>query len=384
MLGKNFENDFPPLARQAYLDSASSGLLPKSSFQAMQDFLQEYYESGENWDYVLECVIACRRLFASLIKADFREVATAPNVSTALAIIASSIDFDDSSNVVVSVHNFPTNLDIWITAKKHGLVKEVRVARGYDDAVEELIDDKTRVVSVDAVTWLTGHVHDLRRLAKRAHEVGAILVSDIFHMAGVIPVDVHRDYIDVALCGSYKWLNAPPGVAFIYVRKELIESLKPRYIGWMGTRDSVINRLLEGKPLFDEMFNMEDPEPSEDASRFELGTWSSVSIVGVKASLEYHLSMTEHAKYEHVRKLVEKTYEGLAGMGIDIVETPSMISGILSFRARNPSLLAEAMKKENIMVSARPGIIRVSHHFYNKPEHVDRMLDCLRRNSDKL
>jgi len=381
---ERIRGDFPPLAKYTYLDSASTGLIPKTSYEAVKSFIDEYYSEGENWDYVLESVVECRRLFSSLIGAEFKEIAILPNVSTALSLVALSINFKKNDNVVAASSNFPTNLDIWFSLRRRGLFKEVRLAEGLEDDIEKLIDDETKVVSIDAVGWLRGYAYDLKRLAAKAHEHGALFISDIFHAAGVIPLDLHRLDIDIAMCGSYKWLNAPPGAAFLYVKEELLDKLAPPVLGWMGTRDSVINRMLRGEPLFESMFDAENPEPSGDASRYELGTWPSITVIGLRASLQYHLNLDEAEKHRHVTSLATYTREQLKEMKLEIIDEQNpQVSGIVSFKAEKPLILAENLKRAGIVVSARPGLVRISHHFYNSYADVEKLLTALKKRQTK-
>ena len=259
------------------------------------------------------------------------------------------------------------------------MFKEVRTAHGLEDDVEKLIDDGTRIVSVDAVGWLRGYAYDLKRLAEKSHEHGALFISDIFHAAGVIPLDLRKLGVDVATCGSYKWLNAPSGAAFLYLSEELLSELHPPVLGWMGTRDSVINRMLKGEPLFDAMFDAENPEPSSDASRYELGTWSSISVVGLRASLQYHLSLSQAEKHNHITNLATYTKEQLKEMNLEIIDEQNpQVSGIISFKTNNPLSIAEELKRRGIIVSARPHLIRISHHFYNNINDVERLLKTLK------
>lgn len=369
--------DFPPLKKYAYLDSASTGLLPQRTAQAIGRFLSEYFEEGENWDYVLESVVECRKLFARLVGARFEEVATAPNVSTALAVFAYSLGLRQSDNVVVSAHNFPTGIHIWQAARRRGIIGEVRIAEGREDSIESLIDDSTRIVSIDYVSWLTGYTYDLRRLAEVAHRHGALMVSDIFHAAGVIPLDVKKLGLDAAFCGSYKWLNGPPGVAFIYISEELLGEIEPAYMGWMGVSDSVIRRMLDGVPLFDEEFDVRTPQPAPDASRLELGSWSSLSVVGMRESLNYHLSFDQTAKHNHIRELAKYCEEHLRGLGLDIIDVSERLSGTVAFRHPKPRALGELLQKRGVIISARPRLVRISAHFYNNRSDIDRLVDVI-------
>ena len=125
----------------------------------MQSFLEQWRDNGEKWDEWLLEIVKARRSFAKLISSELQEVACVPNVTSALAAVAGSIKEPRQRNVVVSELNFPTNVYIWHSMRRKGLVSEVRVLKPKNRYVsisdfEKAIDDSTAAVSIDYVSWI--------------------------------------------------------------------------------------------------------------------------------------------------------------------------------------------------------------------------------------
>jgi selenocysteine lyase/cysteine desulfurase len=372
----------PLLSRyNAYLDNAGAGPLTVDVYNAMRGFLDSYVNDGEPWDDVLLKVYENRRLFAELIGADADEVAVIPNVSTGLAVVAVSIPF--RGRIVTSPLNFPTDIYPWLTLRSRGLISEVVFVNprgGYVplEEYEEKIDDNTVAVVVDYVSWITGYRENIREIARIAHEHGAIIICDAFQALGVVDVNVKREDIDVLVSGLYKWLMGPHGIAYLYVSRKALEVLKPAVSSWHGVRNNVVKRRIDGwSNVFSSPFSVFDVELSDDASRFELGTWSEISLYGGKAALEFALRYEMPRKYVYTEKLIDRLMDGLVDLNYEVVTPHSSKAGIVVFKAEKNDLIRSYLSKRGIEVSSRPGVIRVSPHFYNTMHEIELFLDVM-------
>lgn len=232
---------------------------------------------------------------------------------------------------------------------------------------------------VDYVSWVTGCRVDLKAISEIAHSHNALIITDAFHAVGVIPVDVKAVDVDVLVTGTYKWLLAPHGAGFVYVSRKVLDILEPSLSGWMGIEDSVIKRMLRGKKMFDQPFVIEDLIPANDASMLEWGTWPLLSFEATRVSLNLIRELDAPGRYEqHTRLLVEHVMEGLTELGYDVVTPIDAKAAIVVFRHPRPYKLAQKLKRRHIVVSARPGVVRVSPHFYNTMEEIDAFLQALR------
>ena len=372
-------------ARHAYFDNAGTGPPPIQVVNAIHQYLADWRDYGENWEEWLPMIVESRKLFGKMIGAGLEEVASVPNVTSGLTALASSIKYKPGGNIVISDLNFPTNIYLWHLQKKHGRAREVRLLHRNEEGVVPLdewhkaIDDNTSIVSLDYVSWANGSREKIREIAKTAHEHDAFIIADSFHGSGVFPINAKQDDVDALVCGMYKWLQGPHGAAFLYTRKDRLDELDPNYIGWHGVEDSVVRRISRQEDLFGKPFNINDTEPSRDATKFEGGSWGVVSIIGAKAALEYALKHDHQERYHRVLKVTDHLIDGLKKKGRRIL-TPlhsDRRSGIVVFEDPDPPATFKKLKSLNITLASRVNSIRASPHYYNTEEEIDKLLAAL-------
>ncbi len=377
--------EIPVTFRRAYFDNAGTGPPPIAVTNALNQFLMEWREYGENWEEWLPMIIDSRRLFGKLIGAGLDEVACLHSVTAGLTAIASSIKYKPNGNIVVSDLNFPTNIYIWHLQKKHGRANEVRLLHRNSEGIipldqwEKAIDDNTTLVSVDYVSWTNGCREKIREIAKIAHEHNVFTIADSFHSLGVYPINARQDGVDALVCGMYKWLQAPHGTAFLYVRRDRLPELDPNYIGWHGVKDNVVNRLSKNEDLFGKPFNIEDTDPAADATKFEGGSWGVMSVIGARAALEYALKHDHQERFRQVLKVTDRLIDGLKKKDRRILSPlqPERRSGIVVFEDPDPAATFNKLKSLNITVASRVKSLRASPHYYNTVEEIDKLLTAL-------
>lgn len=367
-----------------YLDNAGAGPPPFSVHAAMQFFLNEWRDYGEKWETWLLDIVGARELFAKLIGAKPEEVACIPNVSTGLGAIASALRCGSGQNVVVSELNFPTNVYLWHTLRQRGLLSEVRVLKAKEGSIpfsdyERAIDDKTVAVSLDYVSWVNGCRENITEVTKLAHSHGALMIVDVFHAAGVMPVDVRKLGVDVLACGTYKWLMGPHGAAFLYVKQDVVEKLEPSIIGWHGIDDSVIARVQARQDPFGTPFDLNHATPAKNATRFEWGTWSVISVEGAKAALEFTLKYPPQERWPLIQRLNERLVDSLRWKGRRITSPleKEKLSGIITFEIDQAAQVARKLQEQHVIVAPRVNTLRVSPHFYNTEDEIDLLLGKL-------
>ncbi len=369
---------------KTYLNNASSGPPPDNLVSRVCNIIHESAEFGEPWDIFLDTVVELKKRFAVFIGAGYEEISYTPGVTYGLQTLLSSLDYNRDSNIVISELNFPTSIVMAYAMKRNGLVKEVRMVRdrgGYTDFndYEKYIDDDTALVMVDYVPWLTGYLEDIKGIADLAHRHGAFIVSDMFHAIGVYPVDVKKLGVDAAITGSYKWLMSLHGAGLIYIKKEYIERLKPKYTGWLAIEDSVFQRRARGEDEFRRPFNLVDFEYPNTASRFELGTPPIIPVIALYEALKFLMEYEAPERFhEYTGKNAEYLIDRLSELGYEVITPREKHASIVTFKHEDPHGTAAKLLEKNIEVSARPGLIRVSPHFYNTREELDIFLDALK------
>ncbi len=223
-----------------YLDGNSLGPLPKTAADRVSSMIRD--EWGEmlitGWNKAGWMAAPSRigNRIARLIGAPEGTVVMGDTLSVKVyQALASALELRPDRKVILSDSgNFPSDLYM-----ADGLIRslgkghELRVVAPED--VEASIADDLAVLMLTEVDYRTGRRHDMPRLIAKAHEAGALVVWDLAHSAGAFPVDVAGADADFAVGCTYKYLNGGPGApAFIYVKQELADSVRPALSGWLG------------------------------------------------------------------------------------------------------------------------------------------------------
>ncbi len=239
-----WRKEFPILGQTTYMISHSLGAMPRRAADAVQQFTDTWATRGiraweEGW---WEMPVTIGNLIGSIIGAGADEVVMHQNVSICQSIVASCFQWNGRRNKLVTDGlNFPSNDYIYHGLERQGAkVCTVASADGMTLPLErmlEAIDEETQLVSVSHVAFRSSFVQDLAAITKRAHDVGALIVADLYQSAGILPVDVRALNVDFATGGSVKWLCGGPGAGYLYVRRDLWPLLRPAATGWMAHRD---------------------------------------------------------------------------------------------------------------------------------------------------
>jgi kynureninase len=247
-----------------YLDGNSLGAMPKIAAARAKSMISD--EWGEmlirGWNDAgwMEQPKRVGDLVARLIGAAPGTVVMGDTLSIKVyQALASALEMNPDRKVVVSDNgNFPTDLYI-----ADGLIKSLD--KGHvlktpnPEDVESLINDDLAVLMLTHVDYRTGRMYDMKRITKMAHDAGAIVIWDLAHSAGAVPVDLAGCEADFAVGCTYKYLNGGPGApAFIYVRPDHAKTVRPALSGWLG----------HAAPF---AFDLEY-SPAPDVSRMRVGT----------------------------------------------------------------------------------------------------------------
>lgn len=368
---RKIREQFPIVKKKVFLNHAAHSPLSKPTLKAMQEHIVELSQFGT----ISADLNMGRRLFAELIGAEPEKIALVPNTSTGLNLIANMLDYPPGSNVVVTDLEFPSVVYPWLR-KKLGV--EVRYVRNVNGRIllgdiERFVDDRTVVVAISHVEYTNGFRNDLGSLAEITHEHGAFLVVDAVQSAGAVRIDVKRDGVDFLAVSCYKWLLGPAGAGFLYVNKDLAERFEPPFVGWASVKPEVFETV--------DLWDIWNLKLSETASRFEVGEPSAVSFVGAAAALQQLLDVGMTSIERRILRLTNHLIEAVKEMGLRL-QTPEGAecrSGIINFLIDDPKEKVETLQKKGIVVSARAQGIRVSPHFYNTQEEIDRLLTQLTR-----
>ena len=376
-----FRGELPITESKIFLNHAAVSPLPIRAAKAMKSFLDDKIEVQLKHDVDLERwrkrIAGSKGLFARLIGAGEDEIAYIPNTTFGLNLVAQMLNYEPGSNVVTNTLEYISNVIVWLKLRERGV--EVRIVRDIDgrvsvEMIEKSIDERTVAVAVGQVCWYNGFRHDLRAISEAAHKRGAFLVVDGIQAVGNMKLDVARDGIDFLACGSYKWLLGPPGAGFLYVRSELIEEFNPPILGGESIDPEVSKRNLY------ERFDLFELKYSRGIGKYEVAHLNDLAYVGVGESMRLILEYGIENVEERIKRLCDYLIDGLLKLGYE-VQTPlgeGEHHAIVNFRAKNPEKVVDFLFRNGVIVSQRVGGIRVSPHFYNTEEDIDRFLSILK------
>jgi selenocysteine lyase/cysteine desulfurase len=368
---------FPIFQNKIYMNSCSQGALSLDVQQAYGDYMRDWMERGSPWEYWVERQEAARNAFSSLINADPNEVAVTTSVSAAVSALASAFDFSGERNkVVISDFEFPSVAQIWHAQEARGAHVVHVPASGNSiplQRFEDAIDERTAIVSITHVCFRNGVLLDVPEIIKIAHRKGALVLLDSYQALGTMPVDVKKLKVDFLVGGVLKYLLASAGLAYLYVRKDLIPSLNPTTMGWFSQANIFAMDIYANTP-------------SPTARRFESGTPpvpnTYAAVAGIKLIQSIGLDKIE----AHIRELTSAIKEGAMRRGFNLVSPtdPAKHGALITLRSHKVDLLVKWLERDNVIVSSRDNNLRISPHIYNTLADVDCLLDCLTKYKDLL
>jgi len=363
---------FPVTERWVFLNHAGvaplSGPARDAMFGVIHDATVNATQHYARWK---ERQADLRRLTAQMIGADTDEVAIIPNTTEGVNIIASGIDWREGDNVVIPDEEFPANVYPWLNQARLGV--EVRFVPTRDGCVDpdELFarcDERTRVVSVSYVEYASGFRNDLATIGRFCHERGILFFVDAIQGLGALPFQAHAWHVDALSADGHKWLLGPEGLGIFYCRRAVMNRLRLTRVGWA----SVIHASDYGTYDFTLLPN---------ACRFEIGTLNSFGVFGLAASMELLLDIGIERIESRVLQLAQRVRAGVEAKGYQVYGPPGResASGIVTFvhPEHHPLRIVNDLLEHGVMMAAREGRLRVSAHFYNTEEEIDRFLELL-------
>ena len=388
-----YRAEFPLLEASVYLNTCSLGARSGRSRRRLDAFLADWDELGARAWYRrwLGELAALREDFGAIVGVAGEEISLAPNVSSALSVVASALDplhrgdrasldrlADAGVNaggaprtrVVTTALDFPTIGHQWLARAPLG-VELVVVPSGDGltvslDALADAIDERTALVAIGHVFFTTGAVNDLTALGQLCHDRGALLLVDAYQATGIVPTDLAAGPVDVYVSGTLKWLFGGPGTAFLRVRPELWEALVPTTTGWFSSTRQFA-------------FAVDELELASDGRRYELGTPSIPSAAIARGGTELVREIGVDRLGERTRDLGDLLI-GLAdeaGLEVRAVRDADQRGGVVPIAVSDPKPIVDALAADGIIVDFRPGIVRCSPAFYNTEDEVRLLVDRL-------
>jgi cysteine desulfurase / selenocysteine lyase len=370
----SLRNEFPVTRRWAFLDHAAVAAPTERARRALVEWTDDLSANGVvtegRW---LKRVEETRQLFGRLLNADPLDIAFVKNTSEGIDFVAEGFPWRPGDNVVTSADEYPANLYPWLNLQSRGVEVRRVTSRGPRvdlDDFRAAMNARTRLVSLSFAEYASGFRNDLDAVSALCRERGAYFFVDAIQGLGVLPLDVQRTPVDFLSADGHKWLLGPEGAGVFYIRRELVELLRPVSVGW----NSVVG-------AWD--FATIDLRLKPHAGRWENGTLNIGGVVALGASLGLLLEIGIDVIEKRVLELTDYLCERAHSADIEVFSSrlPGDCSGIVSLVVPGADLkeLVRRCRGAGIVVNQRAGRLRVSPHCYNTHEEIDRLVEVLPR-----
>jgi len=371
-----WRREFPILDHTTYLVSHSLGAMPRAAEKRLREYTDTWASRGvrawaEGW---WRMPITVGDAVGRIIGAPPGSVVMHQNVSVGQALVLSCFDLGSRRNKIVYEDlNFPSVMYVYEAHRALGAeVVTVPSDDGISVPLERFlaaIDERTLLVPLSHVIFKSAFIQDVPAIVRRAHEVGALVVADIYQSAGTVPVDVAAWDVDFAIGGSVKWLCGGPGAGYLYVAPRLRNQLSPRLTGWMAHRAPFA-------------FEPGAIEYADDATRFLHGTPAVPALYAAQAGYEIVAAAGVDAirakSMRQVQRLVDLARE--RGLRPHAPERPEQRGGMVILDVPHGQAVTRELLRREVIVDFRPGAgIRFSPHFYTTDEEIRRALQETRQ-----
>ena len=374
---ESYRSEFPVLERKAYLISASLGPVSDRSRAYLDEYIDAWATKGAPdhvwFEDIFPRMRALKTSFARLAGCDADELAITTNISIALSTIASALDFGDRNKVVMSELDFPTDGHVWLAHAKRGVeIVWLRSPDGLTIPLEEYdraIDERTAVVMVNRVLYRSSAIVDAKEVCRMARERGALSFVDDYHGIGIVPLDLHDLGCDVYTAGVLKWLCGGPGLAFLYVRRDAAPHAR-------AGRDRLVRRRPSRSRSTPSTSSTTPPRGGSSTGRRRRRS-SSSPRAGSTSSPRSRPNGSALARASSATTSSRGPTSSGCRCGRRATGPPGAASSTSASGPR-PAKICHALLERDVCTDYRGDGLRISPHFFNTEEDVDRCFDELR------
>ena len=371
--------DFPVTKRYTYLANAAITPIPMPVYNEVSKYYYDILNHGRTlWDEWEAKIEQTRDLFAKFIGASNKEeIAFTHSTSEGMNIIAHMLS--DKGIVISNELEFPSSNLPWLNKDK-GSILFVKARDENKVLIEDIgkmlkqNSEKVKTVVTSHVQYSTGYRQDLEALGEITTKNGLYFVVNSTQSLGALQFNVKDFGIDFMVSNGHKWMLSSFGIGALYIKKKYLRDTKnfrPEFFSQSGQnrREKYENNM---------KINM-----SNSARRFELGTPHFPNIIALNAAVRYISKIGITGIERRILKLSDYLIDCLGDMKLEIlspIEERKHRSGIILFKARKkkPLEIVNELGKRRIIVSQRGAGIRVSTHFYNNEQDVDRLMIALK------
>ena len=363
--------DFPSLSDMVYLNSAAESIPPNSVHEALDQYWRDKTLGMQGREQHFAELERCRSLAAELLKKKPNEVSFCSCSSEAYNLLGSALQLSEEDEVVISDLDFPAGATPWLRSPRNPVVHLWKNREGVllIDDLCELLSEKTKLVQVSLVSFLSGYriPWETFRDTVRERAPQAILSVDVTQCFGRIELDCLD--ADCIISSTHKWILGIHGGCVVAIPETAAEKLTTFAGGWFHITNA-----------FD-ADRFRHVVPKSGALSFSTGMPSFAAIYALRAGMDY-LKKTGIANIAaHADPLVGDLHDALAELGLKTMAPaqPDHPAGIVSFQHDRDAEINDALLQRNIHVMHQAGRLRIAVHGYNQKSDLDALVDVLQQ-----
>lgn len=350
------------MAQHTYLNTAGCGLIHPEALAAgnklYDAFTSNSSSASEDWRFNEEQ--RTRELMARFIGADARNVAMVPNFSWAINAVVQSLK--GTERVLLYKGDYPSLLEPFRI--NNFAITWVDAPDGFNidmDAIRSAITGRSvDVVAISHVQWNSAYRIDLKEIGDLCREHGVVFIVDATQSLGAHVIDLSKLNIDVFISSHYKWMNAGFGNGTLFIADAFMQQYPP-VVGGHNSYHMVGDKWMYVPSI----------------KSYEPGSPNMHGFSILAAEIERKNKMGLASIEAHNRHLIDLFLKGIAGMKLTVIgdtDTTHRASFVL---LRDENGLGAYLKEHGFVVTIRNGLVRISFHYYNTPDEVQRLVVCL-------
>ena len=357
---KSIRGEFPALAKWTYLNTATYGQVSLRAQAAVARHFAQRNELGCT-DFMawFDDMDEIRALLGRLIHCDGADIAFTLTAAAALSQFLGGIDWKPGDRIITLRNEFPNHYYYarWLSSRGVELVEM--------DSIDG-IPERTRAIAISTVNYTSGYRPDCAAIVRLAHAAGALVYIDGTQSLGALEFDVQAVQPDMFAVDGYKWLLCPNGATFFYISKALREQLTPAVFGWRSDKGwRSVASLHHGTPQL-----------PDGAERYEGGMLNFPILYAMAEAVRMLLELGPANVERRVLELAGQVESIVRDTGAQVIHSGGNIIAA-RWEDRDANVLAASLREQGIIVAARHGNLRISPHFYNLEEDLEKLRAAL-------
>ena len=374
----NWKAEFEIAPGTVFLNHASFGPVTKRGRLAAESLMERWGRltpGPDVDDETFALLSSAKHRFARLIGAKPERVAFAPNTSYGLNAVLWGLQLRKGERILLPEIEFPALVYVVkrIAQQLELSIEPLSCPNGYleIETLEKALANKAAVLALSWVQYFNGYRYNLEEISSLCHAHGCFVLADAIQGVGAVPLEVERSKVDALACGAQKWLFGQTGAGFFYIAPDAVREAEPLEAGWLS---------VDWGYRFHDLKDWDRPV-FEDGRRWEIGTYPFFSIRFAESGLAMLEECGKHVVWDNIQEQLRRVTEGLGGSRYEpaLVTGEGHQSGILPLKGPRTPELHQHLCRCNIHTSLREGTIRISPHFYNTDDDIDRLIEAIRQ-----